>query len=70
LRNARGKILRAVNVIELITTAEWRPRILHAVEFLFDGARLAVYNGMDENGITDVPASDLPVANFRRVHIA
>ena len=42
LRNARGKVLRAVNIIELITPAEWRPRVLHAVEVLFDGAPLAV----------------------------
>jgi hypothetical protein len=70
LRNARGRPLRAVNIIELVTTAEWRPRILHAVEFLFEGARLAIYNAMDENGLTDVPEVDLPVHNWRRVHIA
>ncbi|MET0422989.1 MAG: hypothetical protein ABW046_03895 [Actinoplanes sp.] len=70
LRHARGQILRAVNIIELVTTAEWRPRILHAVEFLFEDARLAIYNAMDENGITDVPETDLPVTNWRRVHVA
>ena len=70
LRNARGRPLRAVNIIELVTTAEWRPRILHAVEFLFAGARLAVYNAMDENGLTDVPEVDLPMHNWRRVHVA
>ena len=70
LRNARGKLLRAVNIIELVTTAEWRPRILHAVEFLFAGARLAIYNAMDENGLTDVPEVDLPMHNWRRVHVA
>ena len=70
LRNARGKVLRAVNIIELITVAEWRPRVLHAVEFLFDGARLAIYNAMDENGLTDVPEVDLPVHSWRRVHVA
>jgi hypothetical protein len=70
LRNARGRVLRAVNIIELITVADWRPRILHAVEFLFEGARLAVFNAMDENGLTDVPEDDLPVTNWRRVHVA
>jgi hypothetical protein len=70
LRNARGRALCAVNIIELVTAAEWRPRILHAVEFLFDGARLAIYNAMDENGLTDVPEVDLPVHSWRRVHIA
>jgi hypothetical protein len=70
LRNARGRALRAVNIIELVTAAEWRPRILHAVEFLFDGARLAIYNAMDENGLTDVPEVDLPVHSWRRVHVA
>jgi hypothetical protein len=70
LRNARGKRLRAVSVIELVTVAEWRPRILHAIEFLFDGARLAIYNAMDENGLTDVPEIDLPVNSWRRVRVA
>ena len=70
LRHARGRPLRSVNIIELVTTAEWRPRILHAVEFLFDGARLAVYNAMDENGLTDVPEVDLPMHNWRRIHVA
>jgi hypothetical protein len=70
LRNARGRTLRSVNLIELITAAQWRPRILHAVEFLFCGARLAVYNAMDENGLTDVPEVDLPVHSWRRVRVA
>ena len=70
LRNARGRQLRSVNIVELVTPAEWRPRILHAVEFLFDGARLAIYNAMDENGLTDVPEVDLPVHSWRRVHVA
>ena len=70
LRRARGRRLTAVSVVELITTAEWRPRILHAVEFLFEGARLAVYNAMDENGLTDVPEVELPVSSWRRVRIA
>jgi len=70
LRNARGRRLRCVNLIERITPAVWRPRVLHAVEFLLDGARLAVYNAMDENGLTDVPESDLPLAAWRRVPVA
>ena len=63
-------MLREVNIIELVTVAEWRPRILHAVEFLFDGARLAVYNAMDENGLTDVPEDGSAGDHWRRVHIA
>ncbi|MFI5495341.1 hypothetical protein [Actinoplanes sp. NPDC051859] len=70
LRNARGRVLREVNIVERTTVAPWRPRILHAVEFLFDGARLAVYNAMDENGLTGVPEMDLPVTSWRRVHVA
>ena len=37
LRRARGRRLREVNIIERIMAAHWRPRVLHAVEFLFDG---------------------------------
>ena len=70
LRNARGRRLREVNIIERTTVKEWRPRVLHAVEFLFEGARLAVFNAMDENGLTDVPEMDLPVHSWRRVHVA
>ncbi|MFC3384795.1 hypothetical protein [Couchioplanes azureus] len=70
LRQARGRILREVNIVERTTVAEWRPRVLHAVEFLFEGARLAVYNAMDENGLTGVPEMDLPVASWRRVRVA
>jgi hypothetical protein len=70
LRHARGRRLQAVSIIEMVTTADWRPRILHAVEFLFEGARLAIYNAMDENGLTDVPEVDLPVHRWRRVRIA
>ncbi|GAB1688245.1 hypothetical protein [Krasilnikovia sp. M28-CT-15] len=70
LRRARGQVLREVNIIERITVAEWLPRVLHAVEFRFDRARLAVYNAMDENGLTDVPDVDLPVHSWRRVRVA
>ena len=59
-----------VGAVDEITVADWRPRILHAIEFLFEGARLAIYNAMDENGLTDVPEDDLPVTNWRRVHVA
>ena len=70
LRNARGRTLREVNIVERTTVKEWRPRVLHAVEFLFEGARLAVFNAMDENGLTDVPEMDLPVHSWRRVRVA
>ena len=70
LRHARGRRLREVNIVERVTPAQWRPRVLHAVEFLLDGARLAVYNAMDENGLTDVPEVDLPVGFWRRVRVA
>ena len=70
LRHARGQVLRAVNIIELVTVAEWRPRILHAVEFLFAGARLAIYNAMDENGLNEMYEVDLPVSSWRRIHVA
>jgi hypothetical protein len=65
-----GRTLRAVNVIERIMTAHWRPTVLHAVELLFHGGRLAIYNALDENGITDDPEVDLPVGRWRRVSIA
>lgn len=67
---AHGRRLRAVNVIERITPSDWRPRVLHAVEFLFEGARLAVYNALDENGLTDAPDVSLPIGFWRRVSIA
>ncbi|GAA2579310.1 hypothetical protein GCM10010435_65390 [Winogradskya consettensis] len=70
LRKVRGKALREVNIIERTTNAQWRPRILHAVEFLFDRGRLAIYNAMDENGIADIPERDLPINSWRRVHVA
>jgi hypothetical protein len=70
LRKAQGLRLREVNVIERIMTAHWRPRVLHAVEFLFDGARLAVYNAMDENGLTDADEINMPVGFWCRVPIA
>lgn len=62
--------LRSVNVIERVTAADWRPFVLHAVELLFDGGRLAIYNAMDESGITDTPEVELPVGRWRRITIA
>jgi hypothetical protein len=70
LARARGRRLRGVNVIERIMTAPWRPRVLHAVEFLFDGARLAISNGLDENALTDSDEVDLPIGFWRRVSVA
>lgn len=70
LRGARGRPLRAVNVIERIMPSQWRPRVLHAVEFLFDGARLEVVNGLDENGLTDVPEVTLPIGFWCRIPVA
>jgi hypothetical protein len=70
LRNAVGRRLRQVNVIERIMTAHWRPRVLHAVEFVFEGARLAIYNALDENGLTDADEVDLPIGFWRRVSVA
>jgi hypothetical protein len=70
LRTVQGRRLREVNVIERIMTAHWRPRVLHAVEFRFDGARLAVYNALDENGLTDDEEIDLPVGFWHRIPIA
>ena len=70
LRRARGRALREVNVIERIMPSHWRPRVLHAVEFRFAGARLAIYNGLDENALTGADEIDLPVGFWRRVPIA
>jgi hypothetical protein len=44
--------------------------VLHAVEFLFEGSRLAIYNALDENGISDEIDVDLPVGFWCRVPIA
>jgi hypothetical protein len=71
LRTVLGRRLCEVNVIERIMAADWRPRVLHAVEFLFEGAvRLAVYNALDENGITDHGEVDLPIGFWCRVPLA
>lgn len=70
LRTVQGRRLREVNVIERIMAARWRPRVLHAVEFRFEGARLAVYNALDENGLTDAEEIDLPVGFWCRIPVA
>jgi hypothetical protein len=70
LTAVRGRRLREVNVIERLMTAHWRPTVLHAVEFIFQGrARLAIFNAMDENGLTTADV-ELPVGRWRRVPIA
>lgn len=68
----RGRRLREVNVIERLMAAHWRPTVLHAVELRFEGqppARLAIFNALDENGLTDAEV-DLPVGHWRRIPIA
>jgi hypothetical protein len=70
LLRAGGRQLRQVNVLERIMAAPWRPRLLHAVEFLFEGARLAIYNALDENGLTGADEIDLPIGSWCRVWIA
>jgi hypothetical protein len=71
VRRMRGRRLREVNVIERLMAAHWRPVVLHAVELLFDGpARLAIFNALDENGLTDTAEVSLPVGFWRRIPIA
>ena len=70
LARVRGRRLRQVNVIERIMPARWRPRILHAVEFLFEDGRLAVSNAMDENALSGAVDVDLPIGFWCRVSIA
>lgn len=70
LQAVQGRRLRQVNLIERIMPAEWRPRVLHAVEFLFEGARLAIFNALDENGLTSETEVPLPIGFWRRVSIA
>jgi hypothetical protein len=69
LEAVTGKRLREVNVIERVMPSSWRPRVLDAVELLFDDGRLAVYNAMDENGLAggDVP---WPIGFWERVPVA
>ncbi|WP_326550543.1 hypothetical protein [Micromonospora sp. NBC_01813] len=67
---ARGRPLRAVNVIERIMPSHWRPHVLQAVEFLFDDARLSVLNALDENGLSAEPDVELPIVAWRRRRVA
>jgi hypothetical protein len=70
LAAVHGRRLRSVHVVERVMAAHWRPSVLHAVELLFDGGRLAIYNALDENGVTGEPDVDLPVGRWRRITIA
>lgn len=65
-----GRRLREVNVVERIMPSTWRPRVLDAIELLFDGGRLSVYNAMDENGLTGEADVTWPIGFWRRVPIA
>ncbi|MDP9798373.1 hypothetical protein J2S43_006885 [Catenuloplanes nepalensis] len=65
----RGRTLRQVNVIERIMPSQWRPRVLHAVELIFDGVRLAIHNALDENGISTADEINLPIGFWHRVPI-
>jgi hypothetical protein len=69
LAGLRGRRLREVNVIERIMPSHWRPRVLHAVELVLDGARLAIYNALDENGISTGDEVNLPIGFWHRIPI-
>ncbi|HYN96646.1 MAG TPA: hypothetical protein VES42_22615 [Pilimelia sp.] len=69
VRRVRGRRLRAVNIIERDMAVDWRPPVLHAVEFLFDGARLAIYNALDENGLSGADEVELPPGFWRRIPV-
>jgi hypothetical protein len=69
VEDAHGRPLRGVNVIERVMAAHWRPTVLYAVELLFDGVRLEIFNAMDENGISGEPEVTLPVGRWKRVPI-
>jgi hypothetical protein len=71
LRSVRGRRLVAVNVLERLMPARWRPTVLYAVELLFEGpARLEIFNALDENGLTDAAEVSLPVARWQRIPLA
>lgn len=67
---ARGRALTRVNLIERISPTAWRPHVLHALEFFFGDLRVALFNAMDENGLTGEPEVNLPVGFWRRIPIA
>ncbi|MBV1852110.1 hypothetical protein [Catellatospora tritici] len=68
--SARGRPLTRVNIIERISPNSWRPQVLHAIEFFFGDQRLALFNAMDENGLSGEPEVSLPVGFWRRIPIA
>jgi hypothetical protein len=71
LRTVQGRTLSAVNVLERLMPARWRPTVLYAVELQFDGpARLEIFNALDENGLIATPEIDLPVGRWRRIPLA
>lgn len=71
LRTVAHRRLVAVNVVERLMPAPWRPTALHAVELLFEGpARLAIFNALDENGLTDADEVALPIGHWRRIPVA
>jgi hypothetical protein len=67
---ARGRALLQVNIIERTMPVRWRPTALHAVELVFDGVRLELFNAMDENGISGEPEVTLPVGRWSRIQVA
>jgi len=71
LARVRGRRLREVNVVERLMPAHWRPTVLHAVELVFDppDVRLAVFNALDENGLTDDAEIGMPVGHCRRIRV-
>ncbi|GAA1367146.1 MULTISPECIES: hypothetical protein [Catellatospora] len=68
--SARGRPLTRVNLIERISPTAWRPHVLHALEFFFGDLRVALFNAMDENGLTGEPEVNLPVGFWRRIPVA
>jgi hypothetical protein len=69
LEAVTGQRLREVNAIERVMPSSWRPRVLDAVELLFEEDRLAVYNALDENGLSHRDVS-WPVGLWERIPIA
>ncbi len=70
IQAALGRPLTSVNVVERISPNAWRPNVLHALEFFFGDVRVALFNAMDENGLSGDPEVSLPVGFWRRVPIA
>lgn len=70
IQAALGRPLTSVNVVERISPNAWRPNVLHALEFFFGDVRVALFNAMDENGLSGDPEVSLPVGFWRRVPVA